>query len=198
MAFTDALSLAIKDGLTAAKNILTFSNGTQQAYGVAVVDTTGNMIDPAVKTGAVSLTITPTVQVSTYSPNNVVGGKLSIANAVRVSGGSGIIQTVSVHKKSAQSSPVDIYFFHTDPANSTFTDKAALALNVADLPYLIGVAHCTDQIDNGTPKTAQAPSVSLPFKLATGTTLFAVPVIRGTDVYASTSDVIINVGILQN
>lgn len=147
--------------------------------------------------GSVSLTITPAVTAGAYAAGMVAGGKLSLTTAVRASAGSGVIQSVSVSKKTALTAPYDVYFFSADPTNSTFTDNAALALNVADLPLLVGVAHCTDLVDNGTPKTLQATNVALPFKLASGTTLFAVPVIRGAETLASTSALILNVGILQ-
>ncbi len=148
--------------------------------------------------GSVSLSITPTVTAGAYTTGMVAGGKLTLTGAGRASGGSGIIQYVSVTKKTALTAPYDVYFFQTDPTNSTFTDNAALALNVADLPYLVGVVHCTDLVDNGTPKTLQAGSLALPFKLATGTSLFAVAVIRGGETLSSTSALVVNVGILQD
>jgi len=148
--------------------------------------------------GSVNLTITPTVTAGAYTTGMVAGGKLSLTSAVRASGGSGIIQSVSVSKKTALTAPYDVHFFHTDPTNSTFTDNSALALNVADLPYLIGIAHCSDLVDNGTPKTLQAANVALPFKLATGTTLFAVAVIRGGETLASTSALVINATVIQD
>ncbi len=148
--------------------------------------------------GSVNLTNTPTVTAGAYTTGMVAGGKQSLAGAVRASGGSGIIQSVSVTKKTALTAPYDVYFFHTDPTNSTFTDNSTLALNVADIPFLIGVAHCTDLVSNGTPQTLQANNVGLPFKLATGTSIFAVAVIRGAETLASTSAIVLNVAILQD
>ena len=186
---------------TGNSSLATIATNTTGAA-TAANQTTGNgKLDTIIANtgaGSINLTLTPTVTAGAYTTGMVAGGKLTLSSAVRASGGSGIIQNVSVTKKTALTAPYDVYFFNTDPTNSTFTDNAALALNVADLPYLIGVAHCNDLVDNGTPKTLQATSIALPFKLATGTSLFAVVVIRGGETLASTSALVVNVGILQD
>lgn len=183
---------------TKLDSVITNTTGLATAANQSSANTKLDTVIANTGAGSVCLTNTPTVTAGAYTSGMVVGGKQSLANAVRSSGGSGIIQSVSVSKKTALTAPYDVYFFHTDPTNSTFTDNSALALNVADLPYLIGVAHCTDLVDNGTPKTLQANNLAIPFKLATGTTLYAVAVIRGAETLASTSAIVMNVGILQD
>lgn len=186
---------------TANSSLATIATNTTGVATAANQSTSNGKLDTIIANtgaGSVSLTITPTVTAGAYTTGMVAGGKLTLSGAVRSSGGSGMVQWVSVTKKTALTAPYDVYFFCTDPTNSTFTDNAALALNVADLPYLVGVAHCTDLVDNGTPKTLQATGVALPFKLSTGTSLFAVAVIRGGETLASTSALVINVGILQD
>lgn len=215
MTFTSS-PITVKDSAAADKSIIAYNDGTSSAFAHPLLDNTGAIISPATAgnqtaanskldsviantgTGSVIISTTPTVTAGAYTTGMVVGGKLSLSSAARFAAGSGIIQTVTVSKKTALTAPYDVYFFHTDPTNSTFTDNAALALNVVDIPYLAGVVHCTDLVDNGTPKTLQAHNVALPFKLATGTTLFAVAVIRGAETLASTSALIINVSVLQD
>ncbi len=185
-------------GNTSLASVVTNTTG----IATAANQTTGNgKLDTVIANtgaGSVNISNTPTVTAGAYTTGMVAGGKQSLASAVRASGGSGVIQSVSISKKTALSAPYDVYFFYSDPTNSTFTDNSALAVNVADLPSLIGVARCTDLVDNGTPKTLQANNIALPFKLITGTTLFAVAVIRGAETLASTSALILNVGILQD
>lgn len=145
------------------------------------------------------LTATPTVTAGAYTTGQVVGGKISLAGAARVNGGSGIIQSALVTVKTALTAPYDVLFFSTDPSNSTFTDNAACAVNVADLQSLCGVAHCTEVVSLGTPQALQGPNLALPFKLsAAAQTLYAVIVIRGGQTFASTSAIGLNVNILQN
>lgn len=147
--------------------------------------------------GGVNVAITPTVTAGAYTTGMVVGGKLSLTNAVRASGGSGIIQAANVFKKTALTAAFDVIFFNADPSNSTFTDNASLAVNVADLDKIIGVISCGTLVSLGTPQLLQGQNAGLPFKLATGTTLYAVAVIRGAETYASTSAVILSADIIQ-
>lgn len=143
------------------------------------------------------LTITPTVTAGAYTTGQVVGGLISLTNAAQSSGGGGFIQSANINIKTALTAPYDIYFFDTDPTNSTFTDNSALVLNVADLPFLCGIAHVVDLSSDGTPQTLQSQNLAIPFRLNTGTTLYAVIVMRGGQTFASTSAVILNVLITQ-
>jgi len=149
--------------------------------------------------GAVNLALTPTVTVGAYTPGMVVGGKLSFAGAARSNGGSGEVRHAYVSKAAGQSALFQLYVFHTDPASSTFTDHAALAIDPADMDKLAGVIPCEDVIDCGTPALVQAAQQGLPFKIAAAnTTLFVVPVISGSETYAATNAVKIGLGIAQN
>jgi len=150
-------------------------------------------------TGAagVNIFVTPTVTAGAYTTGQVAGGKISVTSAVRASGGAGIIQAVSVSKRTALTASYDVIFFNADPTNTTFTDNAALAINVADLDKIIGVVSCNTLISLGTPQLLQGLNAALPFKLTTGTTLFAVLVIRGAETYATTTALTLAVDLLQ-
>lgn len=154
---------------------------------------------PVTSPGTVHLTAAPTVTAGAYSTGYVVGGLISLSGAARVNAGSGTIQSALVTVKTALTAPFDVLFFDTDPTNSTFTDNAALALNVADLPFLCGVAHCVDLVSGGTPQILQASNIGIPFKLsASATTLYAVIVMRGAETLASTSAIGLSTVIYQN
>lgn len=148
---------------------------------------------------SVHLTAAPTVTAGAYTSGQVVGGLISLSGAARVNAGSGLIQTVGISVKTALTAPFDVFFFDTNPSNSTFTDNSVLAINVADLPSLCGIAHCTDLISGGTPQILQAANCSLPFKLsASATTLYAVIVMRGGETLASTSAIGLSIVIIQD
>lgn len=143
------------------------------------------------------LTITPTVTAGAYTTGQVVGGLISLTNAAQSSGGGGYIQSVNIGIKTTLTGVYDVYFFDTQPTNGTYTDNASFALNVADIPFLVGVAHVWDLSSDGTPQTLQAANINLPFRLNTGTTLYAVIVIRAGQTFASSSAVILNVMVTQ-
>lgn len=155
---------------------------------------------PTSPPGSVHLTNSPTVTAGAYATGAVVGGLISFSGAARINSGSGLIQSALVTVKTALTAPFDVFFFDTNPTNSTFTDNVALAVNVADLPFLCGIAHCTDLVPAGTPQVLQALNLAIPFKLsAAATTLYAVIVMRGSgETLASTSAIQLSVIIVQD
>jgi hypothetical protein len=192
-------TLAALDASGAPHTIIAYTDGTNFSFAHPLLDNTGAIISPAVATGSVHLTASPTITAGAYTSGMVVGGLISLTGAARVSGGSGLIQTASVTVKTALTAPYDVLFFDTNPLNTTFTDNAALALNALDLPSLCGVAHCTDLVPLGTPQLLQAPGLALPFKLSgAATTLYAAVVLRGAQTFASTSAVGLTAVVLQD
>jgi len=146
--------------------------------------------------GAISQS--PTVSASpAYSTGDVIGTKLTFAAAVLAAGGSGLVQSVNIDSKSAQTGAMDLILFNADPSSSTFTDNAALAVNAADFDKVLGVVHVTDWTNLGTPSFAQAQNLALPFTLA-ATSLFGVLVARSTPTLGSTSDLTISVNVIRN
>ena len=199
---TSLASIATNTAGAATSALQTTGNTSLATIATAVQAATPagtNLIGSVAPPGTVHLTAAPTVTAGAYTAGQVVGGKISLATAARVNNGSGVIQNVLVTVSTALSAPFDVFFFDTNPTNSTFTDNAALALNAADLPYLCGVAHCNDQVSGGTPQIFQAVNLAIPFKLgAAATTLYAVIVMRGGETLASTSAIGLSVIILQD
>ena len=215
MTFTST-PITVKDANSADKPLVAYSNGAASAFAHPLLDNAGAIISPATAdnqaagngkldviiantgAGSLSVTVTPTVTVGTYSDGMVVGGKLAITPAARLSGGSGFVQQVLVTKKTTQNAPFDLFIFHTNPS-AAFTDHANLPDISADFDKLVGVIRCTDVVDCGVPQILQALQQALQFDLPSGgNTLYVVPVIRGSDTYATTDAVTISLGILQD
>lgn len=151
--------------------------------------------------GAVTKQITaiPTVSTSpAYSAGDLIGGKISLANASRAATLGGTITSVVLSDKAKQSAATDVVFFTADPSNTTFTDNAALAVNAADLINIVGVVPITSWSSFSANSVGYANGVGLGFTLAAGTTLYAALVSRGTPTYASTSDIQLTVGIVPD
>lgn len=112
-------------------------------------------------------------------------------------GNSGIVQTFGATMSVATPS-IDIFLFNSTPV-STCTDNAAFQLNAADAPKLIGVPQITTWFSGGTLNFGQATTLALPFRVASGTNIFACLVVRGSTVTpASTSDLQTQVGVVQD
>ncbi|AWM37022.1 hypothetical protein GobsT_50760 [Gemmata obscuriglobus] len=170
------------------------------AGATAAKQDTGNDALAAIATntllGSLTFTAFPTVTAGAYSAGMVVGGKITVPNAARSAGGSGLVQQALVGKKTALTAPFDLLVFHTDPVTA-FTDHAPLPDWSADLGKLVGTIRCTDLVDGGTPQVQQALQQALQFRCA-GTTLYVVAVVRGAETYASTDAVTVSLGILRD
>jgi hypothetical protein len=146
-------------------------------------------------------TATPTVSTSpAYSSGDVIGSLMTFSGIGRVTGGTGIIQMVTIMCKSAQAFACDLVLFHTNPSSSTFTDNAAVAVNTADYDKIIGVFSLSagSWTSLGTPSVGQLLQ-SAPYKVAAGQSdIYGVLVARGTPTLASTSDLTIAVKALQD
>ena len=134
--------------------------------------------------------VVPVVSASPdYSDGDVLGALMPLPlGRNRVSGWlQQVILTSEVDI--AASIPVDVLIFSDYPGESAFTDNAALAVAVDDLPFLLAVVHLTDRIDLGTPVALQATGLALKFATAAMGSLWAVAVARGTINLAATDDV---------
>lgn len=143
-------------------------------------------------------TASPAVTAGAYAENDVIGVKMTLAGMARIAAGSGIVQSIAVHCKTAQTGAMDLLLFMADPSASTFTDNGALAVNAADFDKLIGVVSFgeDDWTSLGTPSIAQKQGLSMPFKLPAGTSLYAVLVARSTPTLGSTSDITLAVNVI--
>lgn len=156
----------------------------------------GLYVDPRAK--AVRISQTPTVSTTpAYTAKDAVGGLLTFANAVRASGGSGLLQSIHVVDKGQQMANLDLVLF--DATFTAPTDNAIFAPSDAELATCVGVIpiYAGDYNDFSTNSVATKPAVGLEFVLA-GTSLFGALVTRGTPTYTSTSDLTVILTVLQD
>jgi hypothetical protein len=151
-------------------------------------------------TVALSPSSGPVCDTSIYAPGDLIGGLLTFANAARIAAGSGTIQGVVMGDLAKQDAAIDIIFFSASPDGTTFTDQAALDVADADISKIIGVMKilASDYSDFNDNSVATKASFGLPFKLASGTSIYACLVCRGTPTYASASDLTPKVNIYQD
>lgn len=144
--------------------------------------------------------LTPTVEATPdYATGDLIGGKLEFTGAIRRKfTNTGIIQSVIITDKAKQSINIDVLFFDTDPSNTTFTENGVLVVHDTDLLNLVGVAAVTDWKNFSDNSMGQALNLGIPFKIDTNFSLWAAMVTRGAHNLASTSDLTIRVGILQD
>ncbi len=183
----------IVDGTTATQKLAVSAAG---AASVAIVAGTTHI--GYVGGTTVSITATPTITASSaYTAKYEVGGLITLANAFG-SANSGRIDSLILTSKSVQTIGFTVHFFRSNPTNSTWADKTALAINASDIPYYIGAyALSNPNSDMGTVTIYTLDAVS---KLvsASGTSLYAIIETTGTPTFTSTSDLTLTVVISQD
>lgn len=170
----------------------TFTNGQR---GDMQLDAGGNL---RINTRTSQIQVNPTITASSqYTAGNVVGGLLTFAAAVDAQL-SGVLLSVTVVAKSAQTTGYKLYLFSQNPTNSTWTDKTAPAINVADLPYLIDVVTLGGS-DSGLGTMTINATDGINRSLVLGTTsLYGILVCTGTPTYTSTTGLFITVSVLKD
>ena len=132
--------------------------------------------------------VTPTVQAAAYANGNVIGGLQTIATGLGPNG-TATLTDVIIDLKSTQTQEIDVLIFNANPSNSTFTDKAALAVNTADAFKTFAPIQVTQYVSLGTPTAMFANAISTTIQADSSGNIYVLPVARGAITFASTSDV---------
>lgn len=142
----------------------------------------------------VTITQTPTVGGAAYVAKDAVGGLLTFANAARVSGGTIIVDAVTLVDKSATMGSYDLVLF-----NATFTgptDSSAFDPTDAELLTCVGVIPITTWADFNDNSVASRYGLGLSITLA-GTSLFGALVAR-SGFSLTNGDIQVMLAITQN
>lgn len=130
------------------------------------------------------ITVTPAIAAAAFAANDVVGGKLTLAGAVRVAGGKGKITGLKLVDASKQNADLLVFIFGADLAGA-YADNDAEAVTAADWLKWIGTIKI---LSTDYEEMANASLVDLGFELdvkaAAGTILYALIVTTGTPTYA--------------
>jgi len=144
-------------------------------------------------------TVTPTITAGAYTAGWEVGGLMTFTNVVR--GTSGVLQSIWITSKSAQTTPFKLYLFNANPSNSTWTDHAVTTTNInaADVSKLIGV-YTLGSFDSGlgVHTIYTLDGIAKDFVLSSGTSLYGVLVCINAFTPASTSDLVVNINVLED
>lgn len=128
---------------------------------------------------AVGATTTP------YSAGDLIGNKLTLSGLYPVATADPVMTQVTVQDLSNQKSAMTIVLFESDPANTTFTDNAALDIADADLPKIIGIVGIAPSDYVSFADNAVATVLSLQMATPAVNTLYACILCGGTPTYAA-------------
>lgn len=152
--------------------------------------------------GGKTAMITPTITVSTtpaYSAGDSIGGKITLTGALRVSGGTGVLQSLTLLGRSNQKFAGTLQIYNADPAAATLTDNAALVNSTDDLKIIANIpVAASDWVTINSKAFASLRNLGAVLKAASGTSLYASFTLTTTPTFTATTDVQMIFGILQD
>jgi hypothetical protein len=140
-----------------------------------------------------------TVSTAIYAAKESIGGKITIANAVRAVGATSILHSLMLMDRSGQKPTGFIVVFNTDPTAATITDNAAFdsSTNDANICAIIPITG-GDWYTPGTTKAyANIRNIGALVEPLTGTSLYAVFVSDGTPDFVAGTDLQVIWGFLR-
>jgi hypothetical protein len=169
--------------------------------GVVIYDASGNVLTSLGGRYTAEVNGTPVVTASSaYSAGNCVGGKLTLANAVRVAGGTAALQSLLLIDAANQKAALELLLFNADPTASILNDKAAAVIHANDIAKIvrrISIA-TADYVTIDSKAIVDLAIAGRVLKAASGTSLYAALVTSGTPTYAATTDLTLRLGMLQD
>jgi hypothetical protein len=140
------------------------------------------------------------VDTAVYASGDVMGGKLTLTNAMRVSGGSGILQSVFVQDAANQKPAFELLIFNSDPSAGTYADNAAFTYHVNDRVKCIRRISimAADYVTLGGVAIADLSPGGRALVASGSRHLYAICVLTSAPDFAATSDLVIRLGILQD
>lgn len=147
--------------------------------------------------GTFGIVITPTITVSSspdYTAGDSLGGKITLPNVARVTGGLSKLQTITILDAANQKPTGTILLFNADPAAATITDNAAFAFSTDAGKVVATVAVASgDYVTIDSKALATLGNINKLVQPA-GTSLYAAFVVTSTPNLAATTDIQIAFG----
>lgn len=140
-----------------------------------------------------------TVDTAIYAAKDVIGGKITLANAVRAAGTTSILHSLMLMDRSGQKPTGFIIVFNADPTAATITDNAAFVSSTDDAKIIAQIPVTSgDWATPGTTKSfANIRNIGALVEPASGTSLYAAFVTDGTPDFVATTDVQLIWGFLR-
>lgn len=142
-------------------------------------------------------TVIPTLDTSIYAAGDVLFDTTAIAGAVRVSGGSAILRSLSLIDKDDQAAAqIDLVFFSANVSLGTFNVAPSISdANAAKILAIVPVP-AANFIDVGGSKVATVPGLDVRLTPDTGTTIYVAAIARGTPTQTA-AGIVINLQLQQ-
>jgi len=143
------------------------------------------------KIGGNTVVITPTITVDTaaYAAGDSIGGKITLTDAMRVSGGTGVLSGITLIDRANQKPALEIFLFDSNPAAATITDQAAFVFSTDDLKVIAKiVVAAADWTTINSKATAELANLNRVVKASGSANLYAAIVAGGAPDFVASTD----------
>lgn len=132
------------------------------------------------------IVVTPIITGALFAANDIVGGKLTLPNAVRVANGSGKLNNLLLVDTSKQAAALTIFIFKADLVG-VYADNAAEAITAADWLKCIGQISilATDYKTWANASVVDIGEIGMDIFAEIGRNIFALIVTTGTPTYGA-------------
>jgi hypothetical protein len=190
------LSIRTADGVASDVTSSTPQPVAQQ--GTASVALTATEVH-AGEVGGRTRIITPvtTVSLTAYTAGDVIGGALTLTNAVRITSGTGVLQSLQLFDAANQKPTGTILLFDASLAG-TYADNAAPTWNTADFAKCLGAfpVAASDWVTVNGRAVATVRGVNLAVAANGSQNLYALFIASSTPTFAATGDLRLRFGFL--
>lgn len=145
--------------------------------------------------------VTPTVQAAAYAAGDLIGGKMTFLNALSQDCYTAELRGVLVIDKAVQDKDYNLVIFGDDPTGTTFTENAAFDIADTDLSKIltvVNVATLTAFADNGLSQVTEIARPLMSLASTRSRNLYGALVSVADPTFASTSDLIIRLYLIQD
>jgi len=143
------------------------------------------------KIGGNTVVITPTITVDTaaYAAGDSIGGEITLTDAMRVSGGTGVLSGITLIDRANQKPALEIFLFDSNPAAATITDQAAFVFSTDDLKVIAKiVVAAADWTTINSKATAELANLNRVVKASGSANLYAAIVAGGAPDFVASTD----------
>lgn len=166
--------VAVNGGTTAHVQFVKLADGRANGTDGLPGDTSGLWVRPRFDQLTVAVTSAGLTN-AIYAAGDQMGNLYTVANAARVSGGTGRITAVSIVDAIDNLGAVDVVFF--DRSVTLAADNAAFAISDADALFMVQGPIPLQAVDIGNNRVAYANNICIPYT-CNATSLFAAVIAR--------------------
>jgi len=135
--------------------------------------------------------VTPTITVDTaaYAAGDSIGGKITLTDAMRVSGGTGVLSGITLIDRANQKPALEIFLFESDPSAGTITDQSAFVFSTDDTKVIAKVVVATtDWTTINSKAVADLANLNRVVAASGSKNLYAAIVATGTPDFVASTD----------